>query len=50
MGKVLIACEFSGIVRDAFIAKGHRAVSCDLIESESPGPHIVGDVLPLIDE
>ena len=43
--KVLIACEFSGIVRDAFIERGHDAVSCDLIESERPGPHITGDVL-----
>jgi hypothetical protein len=37
--KVLVACEFSGIVRDAFIRAGHDAVSCDLIESERPGPH-----------
>ena len=48
MGKILIACEFSGIVRDAFIAKGYRAVSCDLIESERPGPHILGDVLDVL--
>lgn len=41
--KVLIACEFSGIVRDAFIARGHHAVSCDLLPSERPGPHIIGD-------
>lgn len=42
---VLVACEFSGIVRDAFIRYGHNAVSCDLIESESIlGPHIKGDV------
>ena len=39
-GRVLVACEFSGIVRDAFIAKGHDAVSCDLLPSERPGPHI----------
>ena len=38
--KVLIACEFSGIVRDAFIAKGHDAISCDLLPTERPGPHI----------
>lgn len=44
--KVLVACEFSGIVRDAFIAAGHDAVSCDLLPSERPGPHIQGDVLP----
>jgi hypothetical protein len=42
--RVLIGCEFSGIVRDAFIARGHDAVSCDLIPSETPGPHLVGDV------
>ena len=42
--KVLVACEFSGIVRDAFIAKGHDAVSCDLLPSEKPGPHWMGDV------
>ncbi len=45
---VLIACEFSGIVRDAFTAKGHYAVSCDLLPSESPGPHIRGNVLQLL--
>ncbi len=43
--KVLIACEFSGIVRDAFIARGHDAISCDLLPTERPGPHIQGDVL-----
>jgi hypothetical protein len=43
--KVLVACEFSGVVRDAFLAQGHDAVSCDLIPSERPGPHIQGDVL-----
>ena len=43
--RVLVACEFSGIVRDAFIARGHDAVSCDLLPSERPGPHIQGDVL-----
>lgn len=42
--KVLVACEFSGIVRDAFLAKGHDAKSCDLLPTESPGPHIQGDV------
>ena len=40
--KVLIACEFSGVVRDAFIAKGHEAISCDLLSSD--GPHYQGDV------
>jgi hypothetical protein len=42
--RVLIACEFSGIVRDAFIARGHDAMSCDLLETERPGPHYRGDV------
>lgn len=46
--KVLIACEYSGIVRDAFIAKGHDAVSCDLLPTEKPGPHIQGDVLDVL--
>jgi hypothetical protein len=45
---VLIACEFSGNVRDAFIKNGHNAISCDLLETESPGPHIIGDVLGLL--
>lgn len=43
--RILIACEFSGIVRDAFIAQGHDAVSCDIIDTESPGPHIKGDAI-----
>ena len=42
--KILIACEFSGVVRDAFIKKGHKATSCDLLPTESPGPHIEGDI------
>lgn len=41
---ILIACEFSGIVRDSFIARGHNAISCDFLPSERPGPHIQGDV------
>lgn len=48
--KVLVACEFSGIVRDAFIALGHDAWSCDLLPTEKPGPHIIGDVLDILDE
>lgn len=44
--KVLIACEFSGAVRDAFSAKGWDAWSCDLLPSERPGNHIEGDVMP----
>lgn len=47
--KVLVACEFSGVVRDAFLAKGHDAVSCDLLPSDRPGPHIQGDVLKILD-
>jgi hypothetical protein len=47
--KVLVACEFSGIVRDAFKAKGHYAVSCDFSASEKPGHHIQSDVLRIID-
>lgn len=43
--KILLACEFSGIVRDAFRRKGHDAWSCDLLPTETPGPHIQGDVL-----
>lgn len=46
--KILIACEFSGIVRDAFLDLGHDAWSCDLLESERPGPHMQRDVLPLL--
>ena len=47
--KVLVACEFSGIVRDAFAARGHDAWSCDLLESErSCGNHVVGDVLDVV--
>lgn len=47
--KVLIACEFSGRVRDAFAAKGHDAWSCDLLPSETPGNHIQDDVLNHLD-
>lgn len=46
--RVLVACEFSGVVRDAFRTRGHDAVSCDLHPSETPGPHIQGDVLSLL--
>lgn len=42
--RVLVACEFSGIVRDAFLRLGHEAMSCDLLPSERPGPHYQGDV------
>lgn len=42
--KALVECEYSGAVRDAFIAAGHDAMSCDLFPSERPGPHYQGDV------
>jgi hypothetical protein len=42
--KVLVACEYSGTVRDAFIARGHEAMSCDLLPTERPGPHYQGPV------
>lgn len=42
---VLVACEFSGIIRDAFAKRGHDAWSCDLLPSEREGKHIQGDVL-----
>jgi site-specific DNA-cytosine methylase len=48
--RVLIACEFSGIVRDAFTARGHFAVSCDLLPTERPGRHYPGDVFQIIDQ
>ena len=43
--KVLVACEYSGIVRDAFAKKGHDAWSCDILSTESPGNHIKDDIL-----
>ena len=48
--KVLVACEFSGVVRDAFRALGHDAMSCDLLPTDSPGPHYQGDVRDLLTE
>lgn len=48
MKRVLVACEFSGVVRDAFAAKGYDAWSCDIIPTESPGNHIQGDVLEIL--
>ncbi len=47
--KILIACEYSGIVRDAFLQKGHDVMSCDLLPSDSHGPHYQGDVLDILD-
>ena len=48
--KVLVACEYSGIVRDAFIAQGHGAVSCDLLPSDAPGPHYQGPVEEILSD
>jgi site-specific DNA-cytosine methylase len=47
--RVLIACEYSGAVRDAFIRGGHEAMSCDLLPTEVPGPHYEGDVRDVLD-
>ena len=47
--KVLVACEYSGKVRDAFVKQGHAAMSCDLLESEAPGLHYKGDVRDILD-
>lgn len=46
--RVLVACEYSGTVRDAFIAKGHDAMSCDLLPTDRKGPHYQGDVFDII--
>ncbi len=48
--RVLVACESSGVVRDAFRARGHFAMSCDLLSAERPGPHHQGDVRELLDQ
>ncbi len=48
--KVLIACEFSGVVREAFKAKGHLAMSCDVLETTQPGWHYKGDIRDVITE
>lgn len=48
--KILVACEYSGAVRDAFIELGHDAISCDLLPTDSPGPHYQGDVSDLLGE
>ena len=47
--EVLIGCEESGVVRDAFIALGHRAMSCDLLPTRRAGPHYEGSVFDVID-
>lgn len=46
--RVLVACEYSGTVRDAFIRAGHDAMSCDLLPTDAPGPHYQGDVFDII--
>lgn len=46
--KILVGCERSGIVRDAFLRLGHDACSCDLVPTEVPGPHIVDDILTVM--
>jgi hypothetical protein len=46
--RVLVACEFSGTVREAFRSRGHDAWSCDLLPTETPGPHIQGDILDVL--
>lgn len=46
--KVLVACEFSGVVRDAFVRSGHYAMSCDLLPTETPGNHYHGDIRDLL--
>ena len=48
--KVLVACEYSGAVRDAFLALGHDAMSCDLLPTDVPGPHYQGDVFDIIND
>tara|TARA_R110000787_G_scaffold258404_2_gene363615 strand:+ start:85 stop:675 length:591 start_codon:yes stop_codon:yes gene_type:complete len=48
--KVLVACEYSGVVRNAFTARGHDAWSCDILETESPGQHYKCDVLEILDQ
>lgn len=47
--KVLVACEMSGRVRDAFIKRGHEAMSCDLLDSLTEGPHYKGDIFDILD-
>lgn len=47
---MLVACEFSGVVRDAFVRMGHDAMSCDIIDSETTGKHYKGDVRDVLSE
>lgn len=46
--KVLVACEYSGVVREAFKNRGHDAWSCDLLPTDIPGQHIQGDAIEVI--
>jgi len=48
--RVLVACEFSGIVRDAFVLQGHEATSCDLLPSERDGSHYQGDIRDILSD
>jgi len=48
--RVLVACEYSGRVRDAFARRGHDVISCDLLPTEVEGPHYIGDVFDIIDQ
>lgn len=48
--RVLVACEYSGTVRDAFLRIGHDAMSCDLLPTDKPGPHYQGDVFDVIND
>jgi len=48
--RVLVACEYSGRVRDAFAAMGHTAMSCDLLPTDAPGKHYQGDIFDVIDD
>jgi len=48
--KVIVGCEYSGRVRDAFIRYGHQAVSVDLVSSSSKGPHIIADILDIVSD
>lgn len=50
LSRVLVACEWSGVVRDAFTARGHDATSCDILASDSPGKHYRGDVRDIIND
>lgn len=48
--RVLVACEYSGTVRDAFAARGHDAMSCDMLPTDKPGKHYQGDVRDVLDD